>query len=211
MGPMSFVAECGGPSSSRGRIRGNGGRLIMGVLAVIVLMAATSCTSGTAHPAPSATSTTAAVSTSTTTAEVPPATTSTQPASTPAVEPTLGLSGTAHCQGCGQVEPASLAIEAFMSGRDLFQGVAFSKLQWHGWGGSRATAQTDGYFAGPGEYNSVTVVASDPGMCHGSLVYQALQWLPPNNPPIYELSSYFDTCTGQGVGPGWGHSTTTAP
>lgn len=139
------------------------------------------------------------------TTAAPPPPTSTVPVPTTVAEPALGLSGTPHCQGCGQPAPAHLAIEAFQSGGDSFPGMVFSDLQWHGWGGPQATAETDAYFGGPGEYRPVILFAFDLGNCHGSRIYRAVEW--PGH--SFDPSSYFDTCTGEGVGQGWGTPTTT--
>jgi hypothetical protein len=121
---------------------------------------------------------------------------------TSAVSSTSSLgTSTPHCRGCGQSKPGHFAIEPFEVGNQVFPGMTFTNLNWQDWGNRQATAETTALFGGPGEYGKVTVVAFDLGECDGVPAYQAVEW--PGTLQAFDPSSYFNLCTGQGIGTGW--------
>lgn len=115
-----------------------------------------------------------------------------------ATSPTLGVLIPERCLGCGEVRPSRLAILGYSRGGFVFQEVEFSNVSWRSWGASRVRGSGEAFYTGPGETGAVTLVAFDLGLCDGSSVYQRLQWFPNAG-----SGSYFDACTGFGVGPGW--------
>ena len=121
--------------------------------------------------------------------------------STPEPEPTLGTVN-ATCQGCGEVAPASLTLEAYAEDGSVFGGVVFTKVRWRSWGSGRATAPaTHAFFLGPGEPDTVTLYAFDPGTCGGRHGYRRLEWV--ESGARFDPARYYDTCTGKGVGAGF--------
>lgn len=131
-----------------------------------------------------------------------PSTSSTSPTSTSistsVLVPTLGLTTPAKCQGCGTVQPSLVKILGYSRAGVVFQEVDFNDVKWQSWGGSQVRGAAQAFYSGPGEYAAVTLLAFDLGYCNGAYVYQRLQWFPSGAP-----KSYFNVCTGQGVGPGW--------
>lgn len=79
--------------------------------------------------------------------------------------------------------------------------MTFAGLAWQNWGSRQATADTNALFGGPGEYHKVTVVAFDLGECDGVIAYRAVEW--PGSLEAFDPTSYFNLCTGQGIGKGW--------
>lgn len=108
----------------------------------------------------------------------------------------------AGCQGCGEVEPTSVTLQGYEGGGVIFGGVVFSQASWQSWGMSQAKAPgTQALFAGAPNSTTLMLVAFDLGRCGSTFGYTALEWLAEGQ--IFEPWSYFDTCTGRGVGPGW--------
>jgi hypothetical protein len=119
--------------------------------------------------------------------------------------PTLGALNTG-CPECGEVAPNTVTVEGYQEGNDVFGGVTFSHVNWHNWGSARSTATAKGFFESPGESSEVTLTAFDVGTCGHTHGYQALEWT-----ATFDPTSYFDTCTGRGVGAGWPTTATTLP
>lgn len=84
----------------------------------------------------------------------------------------------------------------------VFPEVDFNVVQWKFWGTPRSTAAVNAYFQGPGEYDQETLLAFNLGYCGSTFSYRALEWLAKGQ--NLDPSNYFNTCTGQGVGKGWG-------
>lgn len=172
------------------------------LMALPVAVAACGGGSASGKAGPSKTSTTAR---SVTTSSQPPTTTTTteQPSttSTTAPSPTLGVANSA-CQGCGGVAPSAVTLQGYSQNDGVFGGMVFTQVQWQSWGSAQATAPgTHAYFESPGESGTVTLVAFDPGMCGNTYSYRALEWL--NSSQSFDPSSYYDVCSGTGVGRGF--------
>jgi hypothetical protein len=122
----------------------------------------------------------------------------TGPASGPsAAVPTLGQpTGVfAHSQGFGQVKPAKIFNGGDPTG-------LVTQVVWRSWGGAKAIATGISDYVGPnqtvaeGRQEPVTVVAFSLGICHGRLMYQAVEWYFPRHKQAFDAGRYEDICTG---------------
>ena len=155
--------------------------------------------------APSSAATSAAAATGPASA---PATPSTAPApaappasagSSPAV-PVLGRLAGLFAQGAGfgQVKPAKIFNGGDPTG-------LVTKLAWSSWGAAKATGSGMSDYVGPGQsvatgtQQPVTVVAFDLGICHGTLMYRAVEWYFPGQSQVFSPSQYENICAGHYV------------
>ena len=83
-----------------------------------------------------------------------------------------------------------------------------SNVHWESWGGAQATGLGTGWYVGPsqvtaaGSYEPATVVAFNLGDCGDSYGYQAVAWYYPQDGETFSPSNgYYDTCSGEDVGP----------
>ncbi len=121
-------------------------------------------------------------------------------AAPPAV-PVLGrLAGVfAHGSGFGQVRPAEIFNGGDPTG-------LVSKITWQSWGGATATGSgTTTYVpasepVADGRPETATVVAFDLGSCHGTFMYQAVEWYFPQHGQSFNAGQYENVCTGSYVG-----------
>ena len=171
-------------------------------LAALVLMA-TGCssthrstltgTSTTVSTSPTSVATTAAPSTSSSSTSEPIATTTSTTTST---APTLGVSRALTAgAGFGQVRPSRVYLGGDPTG-DI------RNIVWVAWGGGRATGTGTSYYVAPGQPTSsataetATIVAFDPGTCHGGPAYQAVEWYFPQHGGYFDPGAYVNACTG---------------
>ena len=182
--------------SQRGRFGATGCLLAVGWMM-------TACGSGTVQSGAIVPSTTRNVTTATVTTTTTP--TSATPTTTTNVSspPTLGVAVPARCLGCGQVEPSQVNVLAYALPGHVFPGVDFTSVQWQSWGAPRATATSNGFFRGPGESGTETLIAFDLGTCNGTYAYRAFEWTGTGRSQTFDPTNYFDACTGHEVGQGW--------
>jgi hypothetical protein len=168
------------------------------------------CSSGSGHPATTATSggrTQATrvpvtwVGTSTTTSSTPAATTTTttQPSTASGAPPTLGLASAfgPSSAGFGQVRPSEISLGGDPTGM-------VSGISWQSWGGAQATGTGTGTYVGPGQTAAqgspepADVVASGLGTCGGAPAYQQVTWYFPTEGQSLSTTtvSTVDACTG---------------
>lgn len=180
-------------------------RLLAGIGAGVVLvgLAATACDSTPAKVSAPATTTSTATSTSTTTTTTtaPAPTTSTATsaqASQPA--PTLGQPWNTSQKGYGTVRPA--VIDNGGDGTGVVDGV-----KWQSWGAATAVATGTAFYVAPdapdlahGVSRTATVQAFNLGMCHGKLMYQAVEWYFLSEGGKFDPNDYWNICTGERVG-----------
>lgn len=100
-----------------------------------------------------------------------------------------------HGSGFGHVEPPKIFNGGDPTG-------LVSKIHWSGWGGPRATGTGLAEYIGPGQsvatgrQAKATVVAFHLGRCHGTLMYQAIEWFFPQHGQSFNPASYENVCTG---------------
>ena len=115
----------------------------------------------------------------------------------PQAVPALGrLAGVfAHGVGFGQVRPPKIFNGGDPTG-------LVTHITWTSWGGARATGTGRAEYVGPsqsvatGTEQTATVVAFDLGTCHGTLMYQAVEWYFPQHGQAFNPSRYENICTG---------------
>ena len=118
-----------------------------------------------------------------------------------ASQPTLGMTN-AGCHGCGEVAPSIVIAKGYTVNAYSFPGIVFTKVHWQKWGSSRATALgADAFYIGAGESSTVTLYAFDLGTCGTTYGYRAMEWVATH--PTLDSTSYYNTCTGRGVGAGF--------
>jgi RNA polymerase sigma factor (sigma-70 family) len=77
-----------------------------------------------------------------------------------------------------------------------------TNVHWQSWGGTQATGTGTGTYVpdntpvAAGTQEPVTVVAFDPGLCHGKLMYQAIEWFFPQHAQHFDPHTYINICTG---------------
>ena len=119
--------------------------------------------------------------------------------SSPAV-PVLGRLAGLFAQGAGfgQVKPAKIFNGGDPTG-------LVTKLAWSSWGAAKATGSGMSDYVGPGQsvatgtQQPVTVVAFDLGICHGTLMYRAVEWYFPGQSQVFSPSQYENICAGHYV------------
>jgi hypothetical protein len=100
--------------------------------------------------------------------------------------------------GFGQVKPAKIFNGGDPTG-------LVTKLAWSSWGGAKATGSGMSDYVGPGQsvatgtQQPVTVVAFDLGICHGTLMYRAVEWYFPGQSQAFSPSQYENICAGHYV------------
>jgi hypothetical protein len=100
------------------------------------------------------------------------------------------------------VAPTTLILGGYSLNGTVFGGMKFSQVTWQSWGSAQARAPaTNANFLGPGEGETVTLVAFDLGRCGSAYGYQALEWLTTSQ--SFDPSHYYDTCDGRRVGQGF--------
>ncbi|HEY4452935.1 MAG TPA: hypothetical protein VGN81_01375 [Pseudonocardiaceae bacterium] len=185
-------------------------RLLTGAGAILLGLTATACTSSPgAAPAPDATARPSVGSTtapppsragSTATATPRPTTPAPKLATKPEPVPTLGVAdwNGQPQRGYGTVRPNLIDNGGDPTG--IVTGV-----RWQSWGGPTAIAT--GMSSDPGNgtvadsvQRTATVTAFDLGVCHGKLMYRAVEWYFPSDGQKFDPNSYTDICTGNFVG-----------
>ena len=114
-----------------------------------------------------------------------------------AAAPVLGrLAGVfANGEGFGQVKPSKIFNGGDPTG-------LVTHLAWTSWGGARAVGTGMSDFVGQGQtvasgtQKPVTVVAFHRGRCHGTLMYQAVEWYFPGEGQSFDPTHYEDICSG---------------
>jgi hypothetical protein len=145
-----------------------------------------------------------APATPTATAPVPPTAPAspTAPTSPPATAvPVLGRPAGvfAHGTGFGHVKPARIFNGGDPTG-------LVTHVVWRTWGHSRAVGSGVGYYDAPNQpvfkskAERVSVVAFHLGDCHGTLMYQAVEWFFPQHGQSFDASRYENICAGTYVG-----------
>jgi hypothetical protein len=122
---------------------------------------------------------------------------STPASSSSAPQPVLGRTAGdfSHGTGFGTVKPARIFNGGDPTG-------LVTKIKWSGWGGPRATGTGQAEYVGPnqsvaaGRAAQATVVAFRLGRCHGTLMYQAVEWFFPQHGQHFSPSDYENICTG---------------
>jgi hypothetical protein len=77
-----------------------------------------------------------------------------------------------------------------------------SQIRWNTWGGTQAVGTGISLYVSPNEITAAgteqeaTVVAFDPGTCHGSYAYQAVEWYFPQHGGYFDPGYYLNACTG---------------
>lgn len=95
-----------------------------------------------------------------------------------------------------------MTLQGYTQSGATFGGMVFPYVQWHSWGAGQSTApDTHAYLVGPGDWGTVTLYAFNLGSCGGTYGYQALEWV--RSGATVDAASYYDTCTGKGVGRGY--------
>jgi hypothetical protein len=124
-----------------------------------------------------------------------------QPSSAPGAShparPVLGRlsGGFSHGTGFGSAEPPRIFNGGDPTG-------LVSKIRWSGWGGPRATGSGLAEYIGPGQSVATghqiraTVVAFHLGRCHGTLMYQAVEWFFPQHGQSFSPVNYENVCAG---------------
>jgi hypothetical protein len=178
----------------------------LGIGTVLIGLAASACgpssaaASGTTSiPASSAQSTTrnVAPATSIPVSTVGPIVTTTHP--TPKPVPVLGAEWQPGNQkGYGTAHPDTIFNGGDPTG--LVTGV-----RWQSWGGPVAIASGTSYDPGnsivaDSVQRTATVEAFNLGVCHGTLMYQAIEWYFPTDGQKFDPHIYINICTGTYVG-----------
>ena len=117
-----------------------------------------------------------------------------------AAVPVLGRLAGLFAQGAGfgQVKPAKIFNGGDPTG-------LVTKLAWSSWGAAKATGSGMSDYVGPGQsvatgtQQPVTVVAFDLGICHGTLMYRAVEWYFPGQSQVFSPSQYENICAGHYV------------
>jgi hypothetical protein len=125
-----------------------------------------------------------------------PAPQSTHPAAKP--EPVLGTVWGPGQKGYGTARPDTIFNGGDPTG--LVTGV-----RWQSWGGQVAIASGTSDDArnstvADGVQRAATVEAFNLGVCHGTLMYQAIEWFFPADGGKFDPHNYIDICTGKYVG-----------
>jgi hypothetical protein len=99
--------------------------------------------------------------------------------------------------GFGVVKPTEIFLGGDPTGR-------LSQIKWQSWGGAQAMGTGTSVYVPPNEpvaagtEQPATVVAFDLGTCHGSLMYQAVEWYFPQHGGGFDsMTNYLDVCAGQ--------------
>ena len=101
----------------------------------------------------------------------------------------------AHGEGFGQVRPARIFNGGDPTG-------LVSHISWKSWGGARASGTGTSDYVGPsqsvatGTEERVTVVAFNPGTCHGKFMYRAVEWYFPQHGQRFDPHRYENICAG---------------
>ena len=101
----------------------------------------------------------------------------------------------ARGEGFGQVKPAKIFNGGDPTG-------LVTRLIWSSWGGRRAVGTGLGDYVGQGQsvasgtQKQVTVIAFHLGTCHGTRMYQAVEWYFPGQGQAFDPTHYENICTG---------------
>jgi hypothetical protein len=117
--------------------------------------------------------------------------------STSAPAPVLGRKAGdfSHGTGFGAIKPVKIFNGGDPTG-------LVTKIKWSTWGGARATGTGPAEYIGPndsvatGHQSQATVIAFHLGRCHGTLMYQAVEWYFPGHGQHFSPSNYENVCTG---------------
>jgi hypothetical protein len=127
-----------------------------------------------------------------TSATLPPS----APPTSPAPPPSLGVAGALfEGVGFGQVRPSRVFLGGDPTG-DL------SQISWNSWGGTQAVGTGISLYVSPNEITAAgteqkaTVVAFNPGTCHGAYAYQAVEWYFPQHGGFFDPGYYLNDCAG---------------
>ena len=173
------------------------GTILIGLTASACGSSSAAASGATSIPASSAQSSPRTVATSVPVSTVGPTVTTTHP--TPKPVPVLG----AEWQPGGQKGYGTAHPDTIFNGGDptgLVTGV-----RWQSWGGPVAIASGTSYDPGnsivaDSVQRTATVEAFNLGVCHGTLMYQAIEWYFPGDGQKFDPHIYINICTGKYVG-----------
>jgi hypothetical protein len=125
-------------------------------------------------------------------------TTTQSPHPIPKPVPVLGTAWGTGQKGYGTAHPDTIFNGGDPTG--LVTGV-----HWQSWGGPVAIASGTSYDAhnstvADSVQRTATVAAFNLGVCHGTLMYQAIEWYFPADGDKFDPHIYIDICTGKYVG-----------
>jgi hypothetical protein len=128
-----------------------------------------------------------------------PTTTSTTTTATTGPVPVLGRPPPPPGNGFGKIRPSVVYNGGDPTG-------LVTHIAWKSWGGSQAVGTGIGWYVAPnqdvasGTDERATVVAFDPGTCHGKYMYQELEWYFPQHGQTFDPKQSENICAGPFAG-----------